>query len=137
MLTALGLARVAARAADDKKASDIRIMDMRDVLGITDYFVLVSGRNERQVRRIQEAVEEKLSASGVKPARREGQRFGRWILLDYIDFVVHVFLDAERSFYDLERLWKDVPVLEWGEDDAGKGDDVSVPGDAAGEPPAD
>jgi ribosome-associated protein len=124
-LTPLELAREAARAADDKKATDIRIMDMRDVLGITDYFVLVSGRNERQVRRIQEAVEEKLSALSVKPARREGQRFGRWILLDYLDFVVHVFLDAERSFYDLERLWKDVAVLEWREGASPESDDAS------------
>ncbi len=106
------LAIQAARAADDKKAEDVRIMDMRQTLGITDFFVLASGRNERQVRRIQEAVEERLSGLGVKPARREGERWAHWILLDYLDFVVHIFLKEERTFYDLERLWH-VPLVEW------------------------
>ncbi len=113
MLTPEELAKEAARAADDKKAEDVHIMDMRDALGITDFFVIASGRNERHVRRIQEAVEERMREEGVKPARRAGERFARWILLDYLDFVVHIFLEAERSFYDLERLWKDVPVVEW------------------------
>ena len=115
MLTPERLAIEAARAADEKKAEDVRIMDMRGALGITDYFVIAGGRNERQVKRMQEAVEEKLRQLGVKPARREGLRFGRWVLLDYLDFVVHIFLDEERSFYDLERLWKDVPSIEWRE----------------------
>lgn len=104
----------AARAADDKKAEDIQVMDMRETLGITDFFLLASGRNERQVRRIKEAIEERLTALGVKPARREGERWGHWILLDYLDFVVHIFLKEERMFYDLERLWK-VPLVEWRE----------------------
>jgi ribosome-associated protein len=107
------LAVEAARAADDKKATDVRIMDMREALGVTDYFVIASGRNERLVRRIQEAVEERLREHGVKPARREGVRFGRWILLDYLDIVVHVFLEEDREFYDLERLWQDVPFVGW------------------------
>ena len=106
---------LAARAADDKKAEDVRIMDMRDTLGITDYFVIASGRNERQVRRIQEAIEEKLRDEGEKPVRREGQRFGRWVLLDYVDVVAHVFLSEDRAFYDLERLWGNVPRVEWRE----------------------
>lgn len=113
MLSPVELAVEAARAADDKKAADVRIMDMREALGVTDYFVVTSGRNERQVRRIQEAVEEKLRERGVKPVRREGVRFGRWVLLDYLDIVVHVFLEEDRAFYDLERLWKDVPFVEW------------------------
>jgi len=107
------LAIEAARAADDKKATDVRIMDMADSLGITDYFVIASGTNDRQVKRIRDAVEEKLRGEGVKPVRREGERFGRWILLDYIDFVVHVFLEEDREFYNLERLWGNVPVIEW------------------------
>lgn len=106
------LAIEAARAADDKKAEDIRVMDMRETLGITDYFVVASARNERQVRRVQESVEERLSGLGVKPARREGERWGHWILLDYLDLVVHIFLKEERVFYDLERLWH-VPLVEW------------------------
>lgn len=113
MLKAVQLATIAAKAADDKKASDIRIMDMRDTLGITDYFVICSGNSDRQVRRIQEEVEEKLREAGVKPARREGERFGHWILLDYLDFVVHVFRGEERAFYNLEHLWQDVPRIEW------------------------
>jgi ribosome-associated protein len=115
-MTAEQMAIEAARAADDKKASDVRIMDMRDTLGITDYFVLASGRNDRQVKRIRDAIEEKLREHGVKPARREGERFGRWILLDYIDFVVHIFLEEERDFYSLERLWGNVPLVEWREE---------------------
>lgn len=113
MLSPMELAVEAARAADDKKAADVRIMDMREALGVTDYFVIASGRNERQVKRIQEAVEERLREHGVKPVRREGVRFGRWVLLDYLDIVVHVFLEEDRAFYDLERLWQDVPFVEW------------------------
>lgn len=90
-------------------------MDMRGTLGITDYFVIASGRTERQVRRVQDAVEEKLREDGVKPARREGERFGRWVLLDYLDVVVHVFLESDREFYNLERLWGNVPLVEWRE----------------------
>jgi len=116
LLTAEQMAVDAARAADDKKATEVRIMDMRDTLGITDYFVLASGRNDRQVKRIRDAIEEKLREQGVKPARREGERFGRWVLLDYIDFVVHIFLDEEREFYSLERLWGNVPLVEWREE---------------------
>jgi ribosome-associated protein len=115
LVTPEALTIEAARAADDKKAEDVCILDMRGALGITDYFVLASGRNERQVRRIKDSIEEKLTKLGVKPARREGERYGRWILLDYLDFVVHVFLEEDRSFYNLERLWQDVPLIEWRE----------------------
>lgn len=119
MLNPDELAIEAARAADDKKAADIRIMDMREALGITDYFVLASGRTDRQVKRIQDNVEERLSTLGIKPAHREGERYGRWVLLDYTTFVVHVFLEEDRAFYDLDRTWKDVPVLEWRLPDGG------------------
>lgn len=88
---------------------------MRNVLGITDYFVIASGGTERQVRRIQDAVEERLRGFALKPARREGEKFGRWILLDYLDVVVHLFRDEERQYYDLERLWQDVEQVEWRE----------------------
>lgn len=91
---------------------------MSGVLGITDYFVIASGGSERHVRRIQEAIEERLREHGVKPARREGEKYGRWILLDYLDFVVHIFREEERSYYDLERLWRDVPPVEWREEPA-------------------
>lgn len=120
MLTPEELAIEAARAADDKKATDVLIMDMRDTLGITDYFVIASGTNDRQVKRIRDAVEERLREHGVKPVRREGERFGRWVLLDYLDIVVHVFLDEDREYYNLERLWGNVPTVEW-QDGAGSG----------------
>ena len=113
MLTSEQLAIEVARAADDKKAVDIRIMDMRESLGITDYFVICSGNTERQVRRIQDSIEESLREKGSKTVRREGERFARWILLDYMDFVVHIFHEEERSYYDLEHLWQDVPLVEW------------------------
>ncbi|MBN2167975.1 MAG: ribosome silencing factor [Actinobacteria bacterium] len=115
MLNPDELAIEAARAADDKKAADIRIMDMRDALGITDYFIIASGKTDRQVKRIKDSVEERLGKLGLKPAHREGEKFGRWILLDYTIIVVHLFLEDDRSFYDLERIWKDVPFIEWRE----------------------
>ena len=105
------LARTAAQAAADKLATDIVLIDVSDRLAITDVFVVVSGNNERQVEAIVDEVEEKLRLTGVKPIRREGQRDGRWVLLDYGDIVVHVQHQEERVFYSLERLWKDCPFI--------------------------
>ncbi len=100
----------AAGAAASKKADRILVLDVSEQLGITDYFVICSGNTERQVRAIAEAVERALAVDeGVKPYRREGQREGRWVLLDYVDFVVHVFHEEEREYYSLERLWSDAP----------------------------
>ena len=109
------LALVAARAASDKLATDIVLIDVSDRLAITDVFVLATGNNERQVEAIVEEVEEKLRLSGAKPIRREGQRDGRWVLLDYGDIVVHVQHAEERIFYALERLWKDCPFIPFTE----------------------
>jgi ribosome-associated protein len=117
-LTSRELAIEAARAADDKKASEIRVMDIGEKLGITDFFVICSGNTERQVHRIQDAVEERLRGLGVKPARREGERFRLWVLLDYADFVVHIFREEERQFYNIERLWRDVEYVPWEPDPA-------------------
>jgi len=105
------LASAAAIAAADKLASDLMILDVSDQLVITDCFVLASAPNDRQVRSIVDAVEEKLLALGAKPVRREGEREGRWVLLDYVDIVVHVQHSEERTYYSLERLWKDCPML--------------------------
>ena len=113
MLTPELIAIEAARAADNTKAIDVRVMDMRKALGITDYFVIASGKSDRQVRRIMEAVQEKLRENESRPARREGEKYGRWIILDYVDVVVHIFQEEERSFYDLERLWRDSPSVDW------------------------
>jgi ribosome-associated protein len=102
----------AALAAADKLASDIVAFDVSDQLAITDAFLLCSAPNERQVQAIVDAVEERLLREhGVKPVRREGEREGRWVLLDYIDFVVHVQHSEERAYYSLERIWKDCPVI--------------------------
>jgi ribosome-associated protein len=108
---ALELALTAAQAAADKKAEDIVILDVADQLVITDAFVLASAPNERQVLAIVDAIEERLVAlpEKAKPVRREGERAGRWVLLDYIDIVVHVQHGEEREFYSLDRLWKDCP----------------------------
>ena len=105
------LAQVAARAASDKLATDIVLIDVSERLAITDVFVIASGNNERQVEAIVDEVEEKLRQAGVKPVRREGRRDGRWVLLDYADIVVHVQHVEERVFYALERLWKDCPFI--------------------------
>lgn len=113
----------AARAAASKLAADIVILDVRNLIVITDYFVIATGGTERQVRTIVEAVEKALKDSGERPVRREGQSEGRWVLLDYVDIVVHVFAQEERNYYDLERLWRDAPTLEWEEE--GRSDAVS------------
>ncbi|PXY20410.1 ribosome silencing factor [Prauserella sp. PE36] len=106
------LATAAAHAAADKKATDVVVLDVSERLVITDAFVIASAPNERQVGAIVDNVEEKLRLNGHKPVRREGTREGRWVLLDYVDVVVHVQHDEERSFYGLERLWKDCPRIE-------------------------
>lgn len=105
------LATIAARAAADKLASDIVAIDVSERLVITDVFLIASAPNERQVQAIVDEIEEKLRQAGVKPVRREGERDGRWVLLDYVDLVVHVQHSEERTYYALERLWKDCPVL--------------------------
>ena len=106
----------AARAAAAKKAADTVVLDVGDVLSITDAFVITSGSNRRQVLTIAEEVEAQVKAvDGPAPLRIEGQADAQWVLLDYGDFVVHVFLDEVRRYYDLERLWADAPVVEWDE----------------------
>jgi ribosome-associated protein len=112
---AVELALAAAQAAADKKANDIVILDVADQLVITDAFLLASAPNERQVSAIVDAIEETLLAlpEKAKPVRREGERAGRWVLLDYVDVVVHVQHAEEREFYSLDRLWKDCPRIEF------------------------
>jgi ribosome-associated protein len=105
------LAEAAVSAAADKLATDLRIIDVSEHLAITDCFVLAAAPNERQVKAVVDAVEERLLGMGAKPVRREGEREGRWVLLDFFDIVVHVQHSEERTFYSLERLWKDCPSL--------------------------
>ena len=106
------LVREAALAASDKLAENIVAFDVSEQLAITDAFVICSASNERQVGAIVDAVEERLRTVDAKPLRREGAREGRWVLLDYYDIVVHVQHSEERSFYALERLWRDCPTIE-------------------------
>lgn len=103
----------AVRACEEKKATDIRVLRLDvQASGFTDYFVLCSGANPRQVDAIADGVDQKLSAIGVEPKHIEGRTQAEWILMDYVDFVVHVFSESARKFYDLERLWKTATRVE-------------------------
>ena len=96
---------LAVRAAGDKKALDITVMDLRNAHGFTDYFVICSGSNARQIHAIADSITEALAAEGVRPAHVEGYDRSEWVLVDYFDFIVHVFSPETRAFYGLERLW--------------------------------
>ncbi|SEH02864.1 ribosome-associated protein [Nonomuraea solani] len=109
---AVQLVRIAAEAAADKLADDILAYDVSEQLVITDAFLLCSATNDRQVRAIVDEIEDRLRIEAdAKPVRREGEREGRWVLLDYLDIVVHVQHEEDRTFYALERLWKDCPAI--------------------------
>jgi ribosome-associated protein len=108
---ALALTAAAAEAAGDKLARDLIAFDVSDQLVITDVFLICSAANDRQVRAVVDAVEERLLTMGAKPVRREGQREGRWVLLDFVDIVVHVQHEEERVYYSLERIWRDCPTV--------------------------
>lgn len=106
----------AAAAASSKNALNVVILDVSKQLVITDHFLICSGNSDRQVRTIADEVERRLREDrSIKPYRREGEREARWLLLDYVDFVVHVFQPTDREYYDLERLWADAPRIEFEE----------------------
>ena len=96
---------LAVRAAEDKKAQDITVMDLRNAHGFTDYFLICSGNNSRQIHAIVDSITDALAAGGAKPAHVEGADRSEWVLIDYFDFIVHVFSPETRAFYGLERLW--------------------------------
>lgn len=121
MTVSRDLAVSAARAAASKKARDVVVLDVRDLIVITDFFVIVTGSSDRQVRTVAEEIERSVREQGLKPVRREGEREGQWILLDFVDFVAHVFRDQEREYYGLERLWSDAPAVSWEERAASSG----------------
>ena len=100
--------------ASDRKAIDIRVLDVRGIVGYTDYFVICSGNTERQAKAIHDAVYESLKADGVLPRRVEGAREARWVLMDYLDAVVHIFTPDAREFYRLEQLWGEAPSRQVG-----------------------
>jgi ribosome-associated protein len=110
------------RAASDKKALDIVVLDLREVASFTDYFVITSGTNVRQVQAIADEVVEQLKKQGTRAARVEGYKTAEWVLVDYGDFVVHVFEDKARRFYDLERLWREAARVELPEEFVARSD---------------
>ena len=112
------VAIAAARAAAEKQATDIVVLDVSKIIVITDQFVICSASTQRQIRTVIDAVEAALREFGVKPLRREGEPEAGWWLLDYVDVVVHVFGEEERAYYDLERLWSDAPRVTWEASDA-------------------
>ncbi len=107
----IDLIQLAAAAADTKGGEDLVAFDVSDPLPLVDAFLLVTGNSERNVAAIADEVEERLLEAGVKRLRREGRSEARWVLLDFGDLVVHVFHEEERTFYGLERLWKDCPII--------------------------
>ncbi|MEV0950785.1 ribosome silencing factor [Promicromonospora sp. NPDC050249] len=127
------LAIIAARAASSVKAQEIIALDVSEQLVLTDVFLIASGASERQVSAIVDAVEEQLFKEGVKPIRREGKAQARWVLIDFGDVVVHVQHAEDRTYYALERLWKDCPAIDLPEDARGGGDtgEYSDPDDGA------
>ena len=109
---AIELANIAASAAADKLGENLVVLDVSEPMPLTDAFLLVSGRSERQVGAIADEIEEKMLESSVKMLRREGKSLGRWILLDFGDLICHVMHEEDRMYYSLERLWKDCPVIK-------------------------
>jgi ribosome-associated protein len=107
------VAVAAARAASDKQASRIVVLDVHEPIVITDYFVICTASSARQIRTVIDEIERVSREMGVKPIRREGEGDAGWWLLDYFDVVVHVFSEEDREYYDLERLWRDAPVVDW------------------------
>jgi len=105
------IALLAAEAADDKKAVDIEILDVRELTIIADYFVICSGNSETQVKAIANGIEESLSESDIEPQKVAGKQESRWILMDYADVIIHIFHKDEREFYELERLWADAEKI--------------------------
>jgi len=108
---AVAAAQSAADAIVDKKGRDLALLDVSELIVVTDLFLLATGTSTRHVKTLVDAVEERMRAEGRKPIRREGVEYGRWVLLDYGDFVVHLFDEETRDYYDLERLWGDAPRL--------------------------
>ncbi len=106
------MTKIALRALDDKKAMDVKVIDIHEVSVLADYFVIASGSNQNQVQAMVDNVEEMLTKAGYEPKQIEGTRNSSWILMDYGDLIIHVFDEENRLFYDLERIWRDGKVQE-------------------------
>ena len=109
------LVKIAYNALDDKKGHDIRIIDITAITSMGDYFIIADGSNRNQVQALCDSVEESMHKAGAKLKNREGYSNGGWILLDYYDIIVHIFVEEERSFYDLEHIWKDGNTISIGD----------------------
>jgi ribosome-associated protein len=115
VLDTIDLVRIAARAASEKKATDLVVLDLSSVASFTESFLICTGQSTRQVQAICDAIEEELRKNGKRPSHIEGSGGAEWVLLDYGDFIVHVFTGASRRFYDLERLWRDAERVQLNE----------------------
>jgi ribosome-associated protein len=104
--------KIAIKAVDDKKGIDILALDISAVATFTDYFLICSGDSTRQIQAIADEVEQKLAANGSRPAHVEGYTHAEWILMDYLDLVIHIFSRKARAYYDLERLWRDAKIID-------------------------
>ncbi len=111
-MTAKEMARIAVEALEDKKANDVRIIDIEKISTIADYFIIAGGTNRNQVQAMSDEVEEKLGRAGTVPKHIEGYASANWILMDYGDIVIHIFDEENRLFYDLERIWRDGKSIE-------------------------
>lgn len=100
------------KALDDKKAHDIKVLDVQGLTSVADYFILATGTSTRHASSLAESVEDALTEIGIEPSHKEGQRTGEWILLDYLDVIVHVFTEETRNFYNLEKMWKDAEIVQ-------------------------
>lgn len=109
------LVKIAYNALEDKKGHDIKIINIKDVTSMGDYFIIADGTNKNQVQALCDNVEEYMHKAGAKLKNREGYANGGWILLDYYDIIIHIFVEEERSFYDLEHIWRDGYVISVGE----------------------
>lgn len=111
-MTAKEMVKVAYEALEDKKGEDIRVIEISEISTIADYFIIANGTNTSQVSALVDSVDEKLGKLGIQPKRVEGARSLSWVLMDYGDIIVHVFMKEDRLFYDLERIWKDGKFIE-------------------------
>lgn len=111
-MTSLETAKMAVKALDSKKALDIKVIKIQDISAIADYFVIVTGTSSTHVKALADEVEAQLDEAGISVSHVEGYRSNSWILLDYVDVVVHVFSDEAREYYDLERLWQDGEIID-------------------------
>ena len=112
-MTALDRAKEAAQLLEGKKGDEVRVLHIGTLTTIGDYFVVATGNSTTQVKALADAVDERFSAQGLEPRRVEGYNTASWILMDYNDVIIHIFLKETREFYSLERLWGDAPEIEW------------------------